>query len=544
MKNGYSDVWQAIADRVPDRSAVVSGDRSLGYAGLVTEAGALAHALADRGLRAGDGVAIFSHNRPEYLVTVLACLATGLAPVPMNYRYRAGELADLLVDADARALVFPDSATDVVVRALAGLDTPLLLIALADGGTAPPEALRYEDAVSAPRPLPRRAPVGGELRLYTGGTTGRPKAVVWDVAELFDVQRFAIWATAGIAPPATLPEAVEIAVSNRGMRPVTLPLAPFMHGTALFNSMNTLVLGGTVVVQASPGLDATDAVRLIRTHGVTRLIIAGDAVALPLLDAAEQDSAGLSTITSIISSGMRLSEAVKRRLHARGDVTISDMLASTEGGPYAVNTTTSAGDLPGVLRLLPGAVLLDEGLEEVQQVAGARGMLGFRGPLPKGYWRDEAKTAEAFRLVRGRRTVIAGDWAEALGDGGIELLGRGSSVVNTGGEKVYPAEVEEALLAHPAVADAVVLGIPDERFGEALTAVLVPADPERGLDPAAVTAFVGERLAGYKKPRHIVVRPSLDRSPHGKIDMVRLTREAAAAIATSASPDHRSQNAG
>jgi 3-oxocholest-4-en-26-oate---CoA ligase len=525
MRGHYSDVWRAVAQAAPDRLAVITPDRRVDYATLVREAGALARHLADRGIRPGDAVAVLSYNTPEYLVALFACFASAIAPVPVNYRYRAPEVAELLRDSEARVLIAPASLASTAAEAIAAVGAPIELIVTGGGAAVPEGATSYATIVAAGGALPEAVPDGGELRLYTGGTTGRPKAVVWAADEILDVQRYAIYGALGIDAPDTVSDAVRIAVDLP--RVITMPLAPFMHGTALFNAMNTLVLGGTIALVPSPSLDADAALRLVRAAGVTRLIVAGDAVCLPLLEAVDRDGGDLRPVRSVISSGMRLTVPVKRRLHALGELTIIDMLASTEGGPYAVNTTASADDLPGALRLLPGAVLLDAELREVQDEAGARGILGFRGPLPRGYWRDAEKTAQTFREAGGHRYVMPGDWAESLGDGCIELLGRDSAVINTGGEKVYAAEVEEAALAHPDVRDVVVFGIPDPRFGEVVAAVVEPRHGAE-LDPAAVAAQVGRTLAGYKKPRAVLVLEDLGRSPHGKVDLVALRARAAA----------------
>lgn len=528
MKGHYSDVWRAISTAFPERSAVISRDRTLTYGELVREAGGLAATFAERGLRPGDAVAILSYNRPEYIVALMACLSIGVAPVPMNFRYRAGEVEALLRDSDARAVLFPAGLGELAVAATKTLENPPILISIDDGSTHQIGAMHYSDAIAPDVPLPVTPPPGGELRLYTGGTTGRPKAVVWGAQDILSVQLYSIYAPSSLALPDTLDDVIRIAADPATPRVATLPLAPFMHGTALFTSMNTLVLGGTIIVQASASFDPADAADLAVTEEATRLVVAGDAVALPLVEDAERTRAttpGAPTIfdavTSVISSGMRFSADTKRRMHELGDVTIIDLLASTEGGPYAVNTTTSAAEVPGKLKLLPGAVVLDEELREVQEEPGGRGILAFRGTLPQGYWRDEAKTAESFPVVRGVRHVMPGDWAIADGSGFVELLGRGSAVVNTGGEKVYPAEVEEVLLAHPAVRDAVVFGTPDPRLGETVSAVVAPADGVR-IDVDELREFVGRRLAGYKKPRILLVRATLQRTPHGKVDLNRM----------------------
>ncbi len=528
MRGHYSDVWRAIAQEFPARPAIVTRTTTYTYGRLAREASAFAAHLSRNGLQEGDAVAILSYNRPEYLVALFACFATGIAPVPINFRYRAGEVAELLRDAGARALLFPSSLRETATASTRAVDEDVALISIDEDGEGSEGAESFGEIVAAPGgTLPSAAPPSGELRLYTGGTTGRPKAVVWGVGDLFAVQQYATFGAIGLPLPTSMDEVLRIAADPPTPRIVTLPLAPFMHGTALFNSMNTLVLGGTVVIHASPHLDAEDAVRLAIDTNATRLIVAGDAVALPLVEAAE--GAGitrLGAVDSILSSGMRLSAATKRRIHALGEIVIDDMLASTEGGPYAVNTTRCAEDLPGELRLLPGGVVLDDELREVQDLPQRRGRLAFRGPLPRGYWRDEQKTQETFPIIGGVRHVIPGDWALTLGDGVIELLGRGSAVVNTGGEKVFPAEVEEALLAFTGIRDAVVFGMPDARYGEVVTAMVVPENAVE-LDLDTLRAHLDARLAGYKRPRTIIVRDSLDRTPHGKLDLTRLKELAA-----------------
>lgn len=524
MQGHYSDIWQALAETAGDRTAIITGDDRMDYARLARDAAGLAEYLRSHGLVAGDAVAIFLHNRAEFLVTLFACLATGIAPVPINFRYRSAEVSALLADSGARALVYPRSLSAVVDDALQTLGDEPALIVVDDGETGAPiengarPATAFTDAVALPGILPPTPPRGGHLRLYTGGTTGRPRAVVWGADDILDVQSHSIYTVSGREEPSSMAQAIAMATDPEAPRVITLPLAPFMHGTALFTSMNTLALGGTIVIPGTARLDADEAIALCREHAVTRLVVAGDAVAIPLADAAERHSpGGLGSVTSAISSGMRLSDATKARLHALAPLTITDLLAATEGGPFAVGVTRSASDLPTRFTLLPGAVVLDDEGRDVRHTVGARGVLGFRGPLPLGYWRDPEKTAATFRVLDGVRHVIPGDWVLVKEDDEIELLGRGSTVINTGGEKVYPNEVEEALLGLPGVRDVLVLGVPDERFGEIVSAVIV-ADADGPTD-AEIRDHLDSRLAGYKRPRHVIRRPSLDRSPHGKVDI-------------------------
>lgn len=521
MKGHYSDVWQAVATAMGDRIAIenIEGEQ-WSYSRFAAEAGALAAHLRTAGVGIGDTVALLLHNRPEFLITLFACLATGVTPAPLNYRLRSHEVAALLDDSAAGVLAYPTSLADVVTEALAQRPAAAAprLIAIDDEGTVDAPGDRWADIMAHPAALPPAAPDGGELWVYTGGTTGAPKAAVWSGEELLDLQMYSIYAPTGLAVPTTIDEVVAVAQDPATPHVVTLPLAPLMHGTALFMSINTLVIGGTVLLTSDMRYDPDGALAFAIRGRATRLIVAGDAVAGPLADAAERAGATRpDTVTSIISSGMRFSPETKARLHRLGDIEIVDMLAATEAGPFAFRTTRGEADLPGLLRLLPNAVVLDEYRRPVTEV-GARGILALKGTLPKGYHGDAAKTAATFPVIDGIRYVIPGDWVQLLDDGAVELLGRGSVVINTGGEKVYPAEVEEALLSHPAVTDAVVVGIPDPRFGEVVTAAVVA----EGADAGALSAHVAAALAGYKKPRHIAIVPTLNRTPHGKVDLARI----------------------
>lgn len=520
----YSDLWQGIARAEPDRLAIVTRDDRMTWGRFAAEAGALArHLESESGLTLRDAAAILLYNRPEFLTFTWACLSIGVAPVAINYRYRAQEVRALLEDSDSKVLLVSTSLGEIAAEAAAGLD--IEIITVEDGGERLPRATRYADIIDAGGRMPQAAPRGADLRLYTGGTTGAPKAVVWDLDSLLVARRHSTWGLIGVPAPSRLDEAVAIAVSPQTPHLVTLPLAPLLHGTAQSTTMGTLALGGTIALHAAARMDIAEAYRLAIDVRATRLVVAGDALALPLADEAERRG-GLPYVDTILSSGMRFSDDVKRRLHALGDLAIIDILASSEGGPFAFGTTRSADDLPAQLVLTPGAVLLDEGLEEVTIEPGAVGMLAYRGILPRGYYNDPEKTAKTFLQIRGERYVMPGDWARARGDGTIELLGRLSAVVNTGGEKVYPAEVEQALLEHPGVDDAVVFGLPDVRFGEVVSAMVAPAAGAL-LEVADLLRFVDLRLAGYKKPRHVFVRDTLGRTPTGKLELARVKEDAA-----------------
>lgn len=525
MMANYGEVWRQIAQTVPDRTAVVTvGGGSLDFKTFDEAAARLAMFFIEHGVRAGDKIAVHMYNRPEWLITLYAALKIGAAPVPVNFRYRATEVDALLQDSDAVVIVFPSSLAGVIAE----LETPrqrgLVLLQVDDDASVPlvEGAVAFDRATESEPFIAQEAPKDGELFLYTGGTTGRPKGVVWGIDELLDIQTYSTYGALGLTPPDSIDGMVAIATDEATPRPVTLPLAPFMHGTALTSTLNTLLLGGTIVIVPSSRFDAEQTLTALSGHGVTRLIVAGDSVATLLLDAI--DDAGVDTLpvlSSILSSGMRFSDSTKEKLHGLGKVTITDLLASSEGGPFAMAISSSADDLPARLFLTPKTVLFDIDKREVPLVPGSIGILAFGGSLPKGYYKDELKTAETFPVINGHRYVMPGDFAKVLDDGSIELLGRGSSVVNTGGEKIYPSEVEEVLMLHPAVLDAVVFGTPHPAWGEAVTAAVVVGD-DAGVTEAQLIDHVGTMLAGYKKPKVVMLRDSLERGPSGKVDLVAL----------------------
>jgi fatty-acyl-CoA synthase len=528
----FSDVWQAIARVSPARTALVtpSGHRWT-FERFAREAAGLGAHLHERGLRSGDRVGIVLHNRPEFLITMFACLAHGFTPVPMNFRYRNVELAELLTDSGPRALVFARSYRAVIDDALAISGGTVERVEVvddvdrgADDRMPAPYAAEWDQAVGTPGTLPDRAPADGEMWIYTGGTTARPKAVRWRVADMFRSKLFSIYDMNGLAQPTSLAQAV--AVTEHYQRPqlVNLPLAPFMHGTALSLAINALTVGGQVVVTAAASFDADAAVRLALRFGVTQIVVAGDAVAIPFVDAAERLGVRLPLVTSIVSSGMRFSSGTKRRLHVLGRLAIQDIIASSEGGGFAVTVTNSADELPGRARLYPDAAVLDADGRPVHDVVGARGMLARSGTIPLGYFRDEEKTAATFPDIDGVRYVMPGDWVTVEEDRHVEFLGRGNAVINTGGEKVYPDEVEEVLLSHAAVQDAVVVGVPDDRFGEIVAAMVVLRAGQTPGD-AHLATYVGDRIAAYKKPRAIVFRDAITRGASGKIDLARVRAE-------------------
>lgn len=520
---------------------MVAGTRHYDYRTFDEQAGRVAAYFAAQGIGAGDTVGFYLHNTAEFLIAFYACLKLEATPAPMNYRYRAAEIAELVDVAAPRAFLYRASSRAKVRAAqhLLGERGPQLWLEIDDGEYAkapqepgPEGALSFEALLQEqPEPLPHRhLSKDAELYIFTGGTTGRPKAVVWGLGDLMDIQETSTYTPLGLTPPQTLEQAVDIATDPRTPVVRTLPLAPFIHATALFMSANTLNVGGTVVVNPNPSLDADAAADLAVKHQVTQLVVAGDAVALPIAEALERHpERERLAVNSVMSSGMRFGDETKARLHRLRSLTVMDILASSEGGPFAMAITGSEDDLPARFRLTADAVVLDDSLRQVQTEVGAKGILAFRGALPKGYLNDPEKSRDTYPVIDGVRHARPGDYVQVLDDGYIEFLGRGSAVINTGGEKVFPAEVEEVLLEFDGVHDAVVFGLPDQRLGERVSAV-VAVDEGASVTPEALQEWVGSRLAGYKKPRTIVVRDSLERTPAGKLNMRRVKETASRAV--------------
>jgi 3-oxocholest-4-en-26-oate---CoA ligase len=407
-------------------------------------------------------------------------------------------------------------------------------VGAAHAGDSGPEVPELGELLvaTAPRP-PQPRPGTDQLFMYTGGTTGKPKGVIWQLSDLLFSMSVSVFQRLGVpAPPATLDEAVRIATAARtdGRSPVTLPVVPLMHATGLFNCMGALLAGGRVVTTRPGGLDPRHVFETVASRRVRTLVVAGNAVCQPLVDelvAAERAGRphDLSSLDSVISSGTVFSDRLKRELHERATITITDALASSEGGPFAFAVTTSVADLPA--RFFPAPATRVFTAEERQVEAGSAtvGVLAFSGPIPLGYHNDPEKTGATFRSIDGVRYSMPGDLVRVDPDGAIRFLGRGAGVINTGGEKVHPQEVENALLAHPGVTDAAVVGVPDETWGERVVAVVATSDP--ALTEAELRAALRDRLAGYKVPRAVVLLPSLPRTPTGKLELAAIRRLAA-----------------
>lgn len=525
MELNLADLWEKVVDTVPEHEAIVCDDRRFTYRETDERANRLAHALAERGIGPGDHVALYLYNSAEYLEGMLAAFKLRAVPINVNYRYVEGELRYLLADADAKAVVFHRAFAPKLASICS--DLPMLEVYLGvdddDAGRdadrdalAALGALDYEAALDNASPERDFAPRSADdiYILYTGGTTGMPKGVMWRHEDIF----FGAFGGAGAGGTMiTSPE--EIAGRCRESRLRCVPACPFMHGTAHWMAFSALYTGGTVIVYTDRHLDAVNIWELVARERANFLVIVGDAFARPLHDALDHvPHLDLSGCHVILSGGAILSPSVKHALAERLPASlIVDGYGASETGGQGQSVTVAGSDLPDALRfeLNQETTVLDGDLRPAPP--GVVGRLARRGRIPLGYYKDPAKTSETFPVVDGVRWSVPGDHAVIEADGTITLLGRGSVSINTGGEKVYPEEVEAALKSHPGVFDVLVVGVPDDRWGEQVVAVV---QPRIGESPAAdvLRSHARLHLAAYKIPRKVVIVDSVVRSPAGKPD--------------------------
>lgn len=484
----------------------------------------LAHWLDGQGVGAGDHLAVYMHNSIAYLETMIAAFKLRAVPINVNYRYVDEEIRYLFADADIKAVVHdPEFSARVdAVRP----DLPLLATSLSLDS--------YEKALKDSS----AAPIAGERSgddlyvLYTGGTTGKPKGVMWRHEDIF------FSAFGGGHPggePVTRPE--QLADTAPAGRARSLPASPFMHGTAHWMAFTALFAGGTVIVNPQRRFDAASLWRLAADERASFLTIVGDAFARPMVDALETLDPGvdLSPLRVILSGGAILSPAIKEALAERlaGVLVVDTYGASETGGQGVVVTTAGSGRVGPRFSLNDDTALLDDNLGLIT-APGVIGRLARRGRVPLGYYKDPQMTAVTFPTVNGVRWSVPGDYGVREYDGTVTLLGRGSVSINTGGEKVYPEEVEAALKAHVGVFDAVVVGVPDDRWGERVVAVVQPRPGfAPGLDELDLE--VRRTLAGYKSPREVVLVDAIQRAPMGKPDYRWARDVALGALTTEAS---------
>ena len=552
----FAELWERIADKQPDAQALVHGERRYTWAQFNRRANALANYLingpeGDAGqtaqTQAGqtqhqDKVALYVYNCPEYMEASFACYKAGLVPVNTNYRYVEDELAYLWDNADAVAVVFHGSFTDRVDAVRPKVPGVRDWIWVDDGsGSCPEWAVSYAQIVSgadsdlvsgadsAPESeLPNVTAAWGRsgddiVMIYTGGTTGMPKGTMWRQDDL-------IRATCATSNPTLLedPESVgyDAALANVGLLKVPgLPACPLMHGTGWFTANIYLSGGGSIVTLPGRSFDVAELLDTITNEKIGALTIVGDAFAKPILAAIDEHPGrwDISSLMLVSSSGVMWSEATKSALlEINPTMLLIDSFSSSEAiGMGQSVSAAGASAQTAKFSLGEKAKVITEAGELVQPGSGERGRVAVGGFVPLGYYKDPEKTAATFITIEGRRYSCPGDWATVEEDGSITLLGRGSVCINTAGEKVFPEEVEEVLKLDDGVYDAVVVGVPDERFGEMIVAVVEPTEAARAAATereSDLIAHVKGRLASYKAPKHVLIVDSIGRAPNAKVD--------------------------
>ena len=524
-----ADIYEGVARRIPERPCQVQGDRVITWGEFDRRANALAADFLGAGLTRGSKVACYLYNCPEYMETMTAAFKVSMAPVNTNYRYGPDEIIYLFDNADAEAVVFHAAFTELVEQVRHRLGKVRRWYVVADeSGHSPDWATPYEAVVAAGADRPEVSwPRSGDdlLLLYTGGTTGMPKGVMWRQDDLYNVLGAGGNAILGVPAAADLAELVA-RVGPEVPGAVMLVACPLMHGTGQFSAINAMAAGGTIVSLAHRKFSVEELFETIQARRVTNLIIVGQAFAGPMLDLLEAHPGryDTSSLMLVVSSGVMWSRENKAGLLLHiPQVLLFDSFGSSEavGMGGSVSAAGAAEQTATFALGVNCAVFTPEGVR-VEPGSGEQGLVAVGGFIPLGYYKDEAKTAATFRTFEGRRWSVPGDWAEVNADGTLKLLGRGSVCINTGGEKVFPEEVEEALKTHPGVRDAVAVGLPDPRFGETICAV-VEAEPGVGAPTLEVLSeHVRQHLAAYKAPRQLVVVDTIGRAPNGKVDYKRL----------------------
>ncbi|MFJ8254643.1 acyl-CoA synthetase [Streptomyces sp. NPDC094466] len=530
MEYNLADLFESVVDAVPDREALLyvdhpgtGAERRLTYAELDAAANRIAHHLIDAGIRPGEHLGLHLYNGVEYLQTVLGVLKARIVPVNVNYRYVEEELVYLYRDADLAALVFDGEFDERVAAAAPQAPGLRRLIRVGPAPAAPPAAApavpvvpftEAEASGSAGRGFAPRS-ADDQFIIYTGGTTGMPKGVMWRQEDLF------FSGLGGGAPtgdPVKSPRELAERVAAGGDGITFFPTPPLMHGTSTLTAFIGFNFGQRVVVHRK--FVPAEVLRTIEREKVTSVSLVGDAMLLPLIDCLKGPSRGTdcSSLFSVSSSGAIMSDSVRAEFQALvPTVMLLNNFGSSESG-FNGTATADSGPEKGFRVQVNARTAVVDPVTYEPVAPGEPGRIAQRGHVPLGYYNDPAKTADTFFRRGEERWVLLGDMATVDADGIVTVLGRGSQCINTGGEKVYPEEVEQALKAHPDVYDALVAGVPDERWGNRVAAVVQLRSDAEALTLEGVQAHCRTRLAGYKVPRALVLADRIRRSPSGKAD--------------------------
>ncbi len=546
MEMHLATVWESIADAIPDHIAVTYAGTSRRWADYDDRAARLAAAYTAAGLGPDSKIGLFLYNGNEYMEAQYGAFKMRGVPVNINYRYTGGELRYLLDNSDAEALVFHSSLGGRVASIVEQLPDLSLLIEVDDGEPGQvPGTVAYDDVIAGHDPMSRISRDESDIyMLYTGGTTGMPKGVMYAMGGLTAGFVNTGFGLIGATPTedASLVASTVVETMKAGGAVVSLPCAPLMHGTGLWLGCYIAHLaGGHVVTLTGRSFDAHEVLATIERHRATMITIVGDTIAKPLLRALDEGRPGggdydTSSIALFGSSGVMWTAEVKQQMIDRMEhVMLIDAIASSEGGMGTQITAKGLDATTGTFQKAPETRVFTDDGREVTPGSDEIGMVAAGGNVPLGYYKDEEKSARTFRVIDGLRYSFPGDLAKVAADGSLILLGRGSQVINSGGEKIFPEEVEEAVKRVDGVFDCLVVGIDDETFGQAVTAV-VSRDEGADVDADTIIESVKQELARYKAPKTVVFVEEVPRAPNGKADYSAAQNAVMAAAAAAGSP--------
>lgn len=533
MEWSFGDIFDAVGATVPaDRPALVHPGTIRTWGELTERSNSLARAFLNTGAEANSKVAMMMRNRPEYLEALVSCFKARMVHVNVNFRYTGDELFYIFDNSDTEIIVYGEEFAEIVATLKPRLTKVKSFVEVHEKEQINSFSHSYDALCNGDGSALGIERSGDDLLfVYTGGTTGLPKGVKWPHKNLWDALGRGSRAP-GMPQPNTMEEHLAN-VTAMGGQGRLLVLPPFMHGAGMMTAVNTLASGGSIVTLGGAGFDPAEALTSIKDNTVTAMLMVGDAFGKPLLrtiDAAP-DSFDISSLAVMISSGAMWSKESKDGMLAHNPkMMLIDAYGSSEGIGLGTSITTAKGTkATAKFSLGPKTKLFTEDHVEVAPGSGQSGMVANGGAIPIGYYKDPDKTAKTFPVIDGVRYSIPGDWATADEDGTLNLLGRGNQCINSGGEKIYPEEVEEALKTHPHVLDTLVIGVADEKWGQAVTALV---ELGQAADDADLSAHVKQRIAAYKTPKRYLKVDTIPRQPNGKADYVTAKKIAAEMMAT------------
>ena len=528
MEMHFATIWESIADAIPDLPATTHGSVTRSWSEYEQRSARVAGALTAAGLEPGAKVALFMYNSNEFMESQFGVFKMRGVPINVNYRYLDDELWYLLDNSDSEAIIFHSSLGDRVARVAERLPQLKLLIEVDDGGAGQvPGALVYDDVMATTEPMERIERSEDDLyMLYTGGTTGMPKGVMYDMGGMTRGFVMLGLPMLGLAAPNDASEigAMVAGASGNGSTLVSIPAAPLMHGTGCWLGWFIPHLaGGHVVTLENRSLDAHELLETVERQKVTSVTIVGDSFAKPIIRALDEGRPGggsydMSSIGMFISSGVMWTSEVKQEILDRIEqAVLVDAIGSSEGSMGTQITMKGLPSETATFSKMPETKVFTDDDREIEPGSDEVGMVAAGGNVPIGYYKDEEKSARTFRVVNGVRYSFPGDFAKIAADGSLILLGRGSQVINTGGEKVFPEEVEEAVKRVEGVRDCLVVGVENEKFGQAVTAV-VSLEDGASIDSDGIITSVKSDLAGFKAPKSVIFVDQVPRAPNGKAD--------------------------